>query len=186
MKRMRAMMGMGRFQLLVVMAAVVLAAGLVVGSGASFTAHTANAGNIFSTGTLNMSNTPSGMSTEITNMVPGDFHTGSVVIKNTGDVEGHFYLQPVVITGSTKLADQCDLLIKDGSTVVYDGKLSGLAQEDLGTWDANETHTYDFKVTFPDQVADALKDISPDNQYMGLSVTAGFDWTAVTEATGSR
>jgi len=181
MKRMKAMMGMGRFQLLVVLAGVVLAAGLVVGSGASFTAHTANASNTFTTGVLTMDNSKTGAAImTIDKMVPGEFADGSVTIKNTGDVKGAFILQKVVISDDTKgLAANLQLLIKDGSETIYTGPLSDLAATELGTWDAQASHTYSFHVAMPDNAGDPMKSPVADDAFQGATTTALFDWTAV-------
>jgi hypothetical protein len=183
--QMRALLGMNRFRVLVAMAGVILATSVAIGSGASFATVAVNASNVFSTGTLSMSNTPTGMSTTIANMVPGDSRAGTVVMKNTSTLKGHFYLEPVVISGDTKgFSAQAQLLVKDGSTTVYSGSLSGLVQKDLGTWAAGETHTYAFTVSFPDQGVDA-QGIGMDNAFMGATTTATFNWTGVSVPTGS-
>jgi len=175
MKQLRVLLGQSRFQLLVALTALVVATTVAIGSGASFTAQTANPSNVFTSGTLSMSNTPTGMSTTISNMVPGEFHSGTVVMKNTGTVRGRFYLEPVTISDDTKgLAAQAQLLIMDGETEVYSGTLAGLTQKDLGTWAVNETHTYAFTVTLPDQGRDGR-----DNAFMAATTTAAFNWTAV-------
>ncbi len=185
MSRMKILLGKRRFHALATMAGVMVAISVVVGSGASFTAQTANPSNVFSAGTLAMSNTPTGMSTTISNMVPGDWHNGTVVIQNTGTVQGQFYLEPVVITADSKgFAAQLQLVVKDGGTDIYSGSLAGLGQRDLGTWAAGESHTYAFTVTFPDQGRDA-NGVGLDNGFMGASTTAGFNWTAVSVPQGS-
>jgi hypothetical protein len=188
MSRMKILLGRRRFHALATLAGVMVAISVVVGSGASFTAQTANPSNVFSAGTLAMSNTPTGMSTTISNMVPGDWHDGTVVIQNTGTVQGHFYLEPVVITADSKgFAAQLQLTITDPSLadpVVYTGTLAGLGQRDLGTWAAGVSHTYSFKVSFPDQGRDA-NGVGLDNGFMGASTTAGFNWTAVSVPQGS-
>jgi len=190
MKRFKILFGQRRFQVLAALGAVVLAASVAIGSGASFTAQSANATNVFSAGKLAMSNTPSGMSVTISDMVPGDYHDGTVTIKNTGTVQGHFYLEPVVVTGDSKYSEDIQLTITDAGQPVYSGSLSGLAQEDLGTWKADETHTYSFNVTFPDKGTTAGVDgagvVGNDNQYQGASTTAAFNWTTVSVSTASR
>ena len=191
MKRFTILFGQRRFQVLAALGAVALAVSVVVASGASFTAHSANATNVFSNGTLAMGNTPSGMSATITNMVPGDFHDGSVTIENTGDVQGHFYLEAVNVTADTQaIAEYLDLTIMDGTAVVYDGKLSALPQEDLGLWAAGDSHTYSFHVSFPDAGravgVNGAGGVGMDNQYMGASTTVDFNWTAVSVEQGSR
>ena len=181
MKQVRFMLGQSRFQMMLALAGLVIATSAVFASGASFTATSANASNVFSTGTLSMTNTPSGMSSTIATMVPGDFHTGTVVIKNTGDVAGHFYLQPVTITGDTKgLAAELRLVVLDGATEIYNGTLAGLTQKDLGTYAVNASHTFTFTITFPDG------GVGADNAFMGASTTAAFNWNAVSIPGGSR
>jgi hypothetical protein len=191
MKRFKILLGQRRFQVLATLTGVVMAVAVVIGSGASFTAHSANAGNVFSTGTLAMENTNTGMSATITNLVPGDYRDGSVTIANTGDVRGDFYLEPVYVQKDTqKIAEYLDVTIKDGSAVVFDGKLADLPQENLGLWKAGEKHTYDIHVSFPDAGRDAgitgAGGIGLDNQYMGATTTVDFNWTAVSNAQGSR
>ncbi len=193
MKRVRILFGQRRFQVLIALAAVVLAVSVVVGSGASFTASSANVGNVFSTGTLAMSNTNTGMSATITDLVPNDYRDASVTITNTGTVRGDFYLEPVLVNVNTlAIADELDLIITDHATsaVVYSGKLSALPQEKLGLWAAGDTHTYDFHVSFPDKGTtpgvSGAGVVGNDNKYMGATTTVAFNWTAVSNTTGSR
>ena len=191
MKRIKILFGQRRFQVLATLTGVIMAVAVVVGSGASFTAQSANADNVFSTGTLAMENTPDGMSATITNMVPGDWRDASVKIQNTGDVQGHFFLEPVYVTENTqKIADYLDLVIKDGDAVVYKGKLSELPQEDLGVWKADEAHNYTFMVSFPDAGREAsvkgAGGVGIDNQYMGATTTVDFNWTAVSVSQDAR
>jgi spore coat-associated protein N len=180
MSRVRMLLGKRRFQVLATLAGVLVALSVVVGSGASFTAQSANPSNVFSAGTLAMSNTPTGMSATISNMVPGDSHAGTVVIKNTGTVQGHFFLEPVNIAADAlNFADELQLVVAEGATTIYTGPLSGLGQKDLGTWAAGDAHTYSFTVSFPDT------GVGLENAFMGASTTADFNWTAVSVARGS-
>ena len=68
------------------------AVGLAVGSGADFTARTANPSNVFSAGSLSMENSKDGTAIlNATGMLPGGSpKTGTVDIKNTGSVGGRF------------------------------------------------------------------------------------------------
>lgn len=190
MKRIKILFGQRRFQVLATLTGVIMAVAVVMASGASFTAHTANPSNVFSAGTLAMSNTPNGMEVTVTNMVPGDSHDGSVTIENTGDVQGNFYLEPVTITGDTmdgKFAADLQVVINDGTEDIYKGSLSGLKQVDLGVWQPKDHKTFSFHVSFPDKGRTASTQageapIGNDNQYMGASTTAQFDWTSVSVA----
>lgn len=189
MKRFQVMFKQRRLQLLVALAALTLAVAVVVGSGASFTAQSVNASNVFSAGTLAMTNTPTGMGTTISNMVPGDYHSGTVVIKNTGTVSGHFYLQAVTISGDSLanngFAKDLQLtIVEDGaSTPLYQGTLAGLTQQDLGTWPAGTSHSFAFTVAFPDN--GLVGGVGADNAYMGATTTAAFNWQAVSASQGS-
>ena len=193
MKRFKILFGQRRFQVLAALGAVVLAASVAIGSGANFTAQSANASNVFSSGTLATTNTNTGMSATITNMVPGDFRDASVTIENTGDVRGDFYLEPVLVTANTQaIADELDLTVTDSGTkvVVFTGKLSALKQQILGLWAAGDSHTYDFHVSFPDNSTTAGLNgagvVGNDNKYMGATTSVDFNWTAVSNTTGSR
>jgi hypothetical protein len=194
MKRIKILFGQRRFQVLATLTGVIMAVAVVMASGASFTAHSANAKNVFSTGTLAMKNTDTGMSATIENLVPGDYRDASVTIENTGDVRGDFFLEAVNVTSDTKdIAKYLDLTIirdNDPKQVVFDGKLADLPQEKLGLWDKGDKHTYSFHVAFPDAGREAgvngAGGIGNDNQYMGASTTVDFNWTAVSNSTGSR
>jgi hypothetical protein len=188
MKRIKILFGQRRFQVLATLTGVIMAVAVVMASGASFTAHSANASNVFSTGKLDMSNSPSGMSFTVTNMVPGDKHTGTVTIQNTGDVAGHFYLDPVTLKANTEgIADQLDLTITQDGKEIYNNKLAKLDRIDLGKWAADEHHDFVFTTSFPD--SDGLNANGPlaagaDNKWMGATTTADFNWTTVSVPQG--
>jgi spore coat-associated protein N len=78
------------------------AVGLAVGSGADFSARTANPSNTFSAGTLSMDNSKNGAAIlTATNMKPGGAaQTGTVDIKNTGTIDGNFSLSRDQLTNS--------------------------------------------------------------------------------------
>ena len=79
--------------------AVVLAAvGITVGSGANFTAHSANPSNTFTAGTLSIDNSRGNGSSATAiltapNLKPGDSAPGTVDIQNSGSVAGNFTLK---------------------------------------------------------------------------------------------
>jgi spore coat-associated protein N len=165
------------------------AVGLVVGSGADFTSSTANPSNTFSSGTLSHTNSKNNAAIlTASGMKPGGTATGSVTITNTGSLPGTFSLaksnltNPVLGTGSERLSDQLDLLIRDGATTVYSGKLGAMGtialDGDTGTagtqtfgatGSPTSTHTYDFTVTLPSATG---------NAYQGTSMSVQYDWSA--------
>lgn len=168
-----------RMRVLAALATFLLATAVAVGSGANFTASSANPSNTFSAGTLTMSNSDSGAIVSASNMRPGDSQSGTVDITNTGSLSGTFTLAESNVTGAT-LAGQLDLKVVDcgslggtpdcasGSTL-YNGKFDSLPSTALGTFAAGDGRRYEFTVTLPASTGDS---------FQGLSASAQFDWSA--------
>ena len=184
MKRVDVVFGAWRLQALAVLVAVLAAATMVYGSTAGFTASLANAGNVFTSGVLEMANTKDGLAVmSLSQMVPGESASGTITLENVGDVPGRFYLEPVTVTETLKGFDQrLRLRINEGDRVIYEGVLGGLTERiDLGTWSPagnqrrGERHTYAFSVTFPGAGSDV------DNAYQGARAVVAFDWAAVSQ-----
>jgi hypothetical protein len=153
------------------LATVLAAAGVAVGSGATFTAQSANPTNTFTSGTLLQSNSKGDGVTIVTgsNLKPGDVRTGETTITNTGTLAGTFKLSEVNDTnnfhaGVLKLSvDE----VKGGVTKnVYTGDLGGLASVDLGSFAPNEARTYKYTVT--------LDAAAATNADQGKSATADY------------
>ena len=171
-----------------VLAVVLLAVGVAVGSGAAFTAQTANPGNSFASGTLTMSNSKDSVAVlTASGMKPGDSANGTVDIGNTGSLSGVFTLTRTNLTNSdasNPLSAQMNLVVKDcgnfssgtptcdaGDPNVYSGTLDAMSSAvALGTFAAGEQHRYQFTVTF---------DSAAGNQYQGDNTSARFQWDAV-------
>jgi spore coat-associated protein N len=167
--------------------AVVLAAvGITVGSGANFTASKANAGNVFTTGSLTIGDSVNGAILTMDKMVPGDSVSGTADISNTGNVAGTFALASS-LTGNAPLANALRLGIIDcgivdathnpdcvsGTTPVYStGALDGFFSTSLGQFAAGDTHRYKFTASLPGSVT--------DNTLQGKTATATFTWSAQT------
>jgi spore coat-associated protein N len=164
--------------------AVVLAAvGITVGSGANFTAHSANPSNTFTAGTLSIGNSQASAILSATNLKPGDSTPGTVDIQNTGSVPGTFTLSTSNIVDTGNLLGQLDLKVEDcgvfgasstpscssGTTVVYNGKASSIGSKSLGSFAANAKHRYQFTVSMPTDIA---------NSFQGKTATVEFDWDA--------
>ena len=100
-----------------VLAVVLLAVGVAVGSGAAFTAQTANPGNSFASGTLSMSNSKDTIAVlTATGMKPGDTSIGTVDIGNTGSLSGVFTLTRTNLTNSdatNPMSVQMNMVVKD-------------------------------------------------------------------------
>lgn len=182
MKRIKVLLGQRRFQVLVTMALLLLAVSVVIGSGANFTATSANAGNVFTAGTLSMSNDKApGAILTASLMRPGDSATGTVTLSNTGDVPGQFSFTKTMVADANGLGGTLDLLIKENTTTIYTGKLSSaMGTIALGTWQPTATHTYTFTVSWPNNspASDAA-----DTALMGKTCTYRFDWTAIANST---
>jgi hypothetical protein len=171
-----------------VLAAVLAAAGVAIGSGATFTAQSANPSNTFASGTLTMSNSKDNAAVlTASNLKPGDVTTGTVDIQNTGTLAGTFSLSRTNLTNSDSanpMSQKMDLVVKDcgdfssgtpscdaGDPVKYSGTLDAMSGSSaLGNYAANEKHRYEFTATF---------NSSAGVQYQGDNTSATFQWDAV-------
>jgi hypothetical protein len=173
--------------------AALLAAGAVaVGSGANFTASSANPSNTFATGALSILNSNEGAAVLTANgMRPGDSVNGTVDIKNTGTMSGTFSLARSAITDSdatNPLSAKLTVAVGDcglwsgatppscaSPTSIYSGTIAGMTgSRALGSYAVNAQHRYQFVVTFPDGGAGGA-----DNVYQGDNTSVQFDWSAV-------
>ena len=168
------------------LAILLVAVGVAVGSGANFTASSANAANTFSAGTLEIGKDPSGAILTASNMKPGSSSSGVVDIQNTGSVAGDFSLSesaPVDSDATNPLSAKLDLVVIDcgvnsgtppdcvtGTTPVYSGKLNALTSQSLGNYASNVKHRFKFTVSFPSS--------SGDDVYQGDNTSVGFTWSA--------
>ena len=178
---------------LAALALLLAAVALTAASGADFSSQAANPQNVFSAGTLSMSNSAAGSAIfSPSNLKPGaPDQTGTVDIQNTGSLAGSFSLSDdsVAVTDAGAPEDggsmdrKLDLTVSDcgafsngsapscaNATTVYQGSLAGMTSKGLGTFAAGEKHRYQFGVHL---------DGSADNSYQGDSVSARFVWDAV-------
>jgi spore coat-associated protein N len=168
---------------------LLLAAGAVVGSGADFTASSANPSNTFASGTLSMVNSKQGTAVlSATNLRPTGSATGNVDIENTGSLSGAFTLSrtaPVDSDSSNPMSAKLNLVVVDCGTFAgataptcgdgddatkYTGTLAAMGTTALGTYNANVKHRYSFTVTL---------DGTAGNAYQGDSSSVQFDFNAV-------
>ena len=161
---------------------LLLAAGAVVGSGADFTASSANPANTFASGTLSIGNSKSGIAIlSASNLRPADpAQSGTVDIENTGSLGGAFTLARGTITDSdavTPLSAKLNVTVVDCGAFVgvtpptcgdgddvskYTGTLAdmgtgGHAVGALGTFAAGAKHRYRFTVALDDSADDAFQ-----------------------------
>jgi spore coat-associated protein N len=163
--------------------AVVLAAvGITVGSGADFTAHSANPSNTFTAGTLSIGNSTASAILSATNLKPGGTTSGTVDIENTGSLPGTFKLSTSKVLDTNGLLAQLDLKIEDcglyvgdaapsctGAAIVHNAKASALSTRSLGSFAAGDKHRYQFTVSMPSDIADT---------FQGKTASVEFDWDA--------
>jgi hypothetical protein len=172
---------------------LLLAAAAVVGSGADFTASSANPANTFATGTLTISNSNEGAAVlSATGLKPGNSATGTVDIQNTGDLSGIFTLSRTApldsdsanplsgklnltvvdcgtfASGTPVCGDSNDVTVYNGGTIAQMGTV-GHTVNSLGTYQANDKHRYQFT---------AQLDSSAGNAYQGDTSSVEFDWAA--------
>jgi spore coat-associated protein N len=166
---------------------LLVAGGLAVGSGASFTSQTASPGNLITAGALTANNDKKHNGTEgaifhADNMKPGDTVTGTVTVSNTGNVDGDFSLAmaaPTLSGTGSNLSNRLHLKVEalDSSNAVtatpIDTVIASVGPDPfaLGTWAGNTSHKYRFTVTWPTGLTD-------DNDYMSSGVSMDFTWSA--------
>src|SRR5918992_3218211 len=173
---------------------LLLAAGAVVGSGADFTATSANPANTFASGTLTIGNSKAGVAVlTASNLRPaGPVADGVVDIENTGSLSGAFTLSrtaPVDNDGTNPLSGKLNLTVVDcgdfssGTPVCGDGDdvvkytggtiaqmgTAGHAVDALGSYAAGEKHRYQFTVGL---------DGSAGDDYQGGTSSVEFDFNA--------
>jgi hypothetical protein len=170
---------------------LLLAAGAVVGSGADFTATSANPANTFASGTLTVGNSKAGVAVlSASNLRPGAAaQTGDVDIENTGSLSGAFTLSRGTVTNSdtgNPLDTKLNVTVVDCGTFSggtpptcgdgddankYTGTLAGMTGSTaLGSYGAGAKHRYRFSVAL---------DSTAGNAYQGDSSTVEFDFNAV-------
>jgi hypothetical protein len=172
---------------------LLLAAGAVIGSGADFTAASANPSNTFATGTLSMVNSRDNLAVlTASGLRPGGTASGDVDILNSGSVSGTFSVARGTITDSdtgNPLSSKLNVAIEDcgvyagasapsctdGDEVTkYSGTIAdmgtaGHAVASLGTFGAGVKHRYHFSVQLDSLAGDA---------YQGATSTVQFGWNA--------
>ena len=168
---------------------LLLAAGAVVGSGADFTASSANPANTFASGTLSIVNSKEGVAVlTASGLKPaGAAATGTVDIENGGDLDGTFSLSrtaPVDSDAVNPLSAKLNVTVVDcgefdagaptcgdgDDAELYDGTLAGMGDTALGEYAGSEKHRYEFSVAL---------DGSAGNGYQGGSSQVQFDFDAV-------
>jgi spore coat-associated protein N len=175
------------------LAVLVAATGVVIGSGANFTASSANPSNSFAAGTLSILNSKEGTAvlSSTGSMKPGGpAETGTVDIQNDGDLAGNFELTRSAIVDSdagNPMSAKLNLTVTDcgewtapatpnvcgdadDQVIESGGTISSMGTVDLGNFAADEKHRYEFSVQL---------DASATDAYQGDTSSVTFDWDAV-------
>ena len=130
-------------------------------------------------------------------MVPGDTANGTVTIRNAGNSTGTFSLSDSDLTDTPganggNLSEALDLTIvdvgpdgapgggDDVSPAVYDGPFNAMPTVDLGSWAADEEHTYQFTVEFRDTGTPGSA-TTGDNAFEGSTTKNTYNWDATSE-----
>jgi hypothetical protein len=189
MKRMRVLFGKRRTQLLVTAAVLLLAAGVVVGSGANFSTTAASAGNTFTAGYVAL--TPSGtlsFGPLAPSAGPDPAVSGEIGVQNTGNVRGIFYLDiEIAAADGTNpnggfLHDVLRVRVYDfAGAQVYDGLLSGMTEFRCGTLDPGGADAVTVEPYFLDSDGDPDDPLErgSENQYQESVAAATANWTVV-------
>jgi spore coat-associated protein N len=170
------------------LATALAAIGVAIGSGADFSAESANPSNTFTAGSLTMDDSRAGAAiVNPANLKPGaPPQTGTVDIENTGTIDGTFSLSRDELASTdggdpnpTEFAAKLNLTVTDcgescgdaGDREVYAGTLAGMNDAvSLGRFAAGDSHRYQFA---------AALDASTGDEYEGDSSSARFVWDAV-------
>lgn len=174
------------------LAVLVAATGVVVGSGANFSASSANPNNSFSAGTLTIVNDKENAAIlTASNLKPGGASaTGVVDIQNNGSLAGDFSLSRSAVTNTdagNPMSAKLNVVVKDcgewpapstvepcgdgdDTTVLSGGTIDSMGTVSLGNFAAAEKHRYEFSVQLDSSATDA---------YQGDGSTVRFDWNAV-------
>ncbi len=154
------------------LALLALALGSAMFSGASFSSKSANNASL-SAASVRLSSTAANQAiVSAEKMKPGESREGTIEIGNKGDVTGTVTLKASGLSGAA-LAAVIDLKIEDvsggGSTQKWSGKLASLATLNLGSFTANETHSYKFTLSWPSA--------SNEASLQGASTSLSFQWS---------
>ncbi|MGH2784232.1 MAG: TasA family protein [Actinomycetota bacterium] len=170
-----------------------LAVGMVAGAPwalthAIFTDSQAVGSNVFSTGTIDISSSPTSALVSFTAMAPGDKVTAPITVSNAGTLSLR-YAMTTAISGSSTLSDGLTLAVKSGVTTcsnagfgtdgtsVYSGALTAGAIGDATQGSqggdrslaASASEVLCFQVLLPTTAANSLQ---------SLSATATFTFSA--------
>lgn len=108
---------------------------------------------------INLETTPTKVLFNISKMVPGEWASRSLKIKNNGQQDFSYLSSANLKSGSSKMYDALLLEIKDANGELYKGKLSDFNKLDPRFLSSSSHETLTFKVEMPYELG---------NEYQGL------------------
>ncbi|WP_310964346.1 TasA family protein [Nocardioides terrisoli] len=157
-----------RAKILVPLATLIAAGAVAVGSGATFTSESAHSVSVTS-GTLHHTNSQNGATLTVSNLKPGDTQSGTLTIKNDGNLDSTLALTPTAAS-SGFATGAVNLEITNGTTVVYNGDIGAMTTGtawDLGALPVGQTDTLTYTVSMAS---------TADNTNQGKSASASFSY----------
>lgn len=139
-------------------------------SGAAFVARSSNDSNLFSAGSLILSNSHEGaIVVNAQDLMPGTSRSGSLTISQSGD-----YSAAMTLSGlgdGSALSQALTLRIVDSGSgiTLWNGAMSSLTSLSLGTFTPAMSKTYQFTVSFP--AANATAGLQDSSAQMTLRFT---------------
>ena len=155
-------------RLLVPLATLVAAGGIVMASGATFATSTASTG-LAASGTLTQVNSNS-VAFSKSNLKPGDVVTGSVTITNKSSLPATFTLAEAEVTNTFAPKSDLTLKITEGATTISDTTLGAAGTVALGTFTPDQARTFTYTVTFAQSASNLQQGKSAETRYTFSSV----------------
>ena len=156
-------------RLLVPLATLVAAGGIVMASGATFATSTASTG-LAASGTLTQVNSNS-VAFAKSNLKPGDVVTGSVTITNKSSLPALFTLAEAEVANTFSPKSDLQLKITDGAgTVVSNTTLGAAGTVPLGEFAPDASRTFTYTVTFAQTASNLQQGKSAETRYTFTSV----------------
>lgn len=155
-----------RRKVLVPLATLLVAGGVAVGSGATWSSQSTHSVSVTS-GTLSHANSKGGLNLAVTNLKPGDSQSGTLTITNDGTLDSTLSLQETA-DSSGFTAGAVNLKIQRGSTTVYDGNFGGIDNNtpiDLGALPVNDVATVTYTVSMASDASGANQGKSASASY---------------------
>lgn len=182
----------GRLVMIALLAGALITSVLVISTGALFTDAQSVGSNIFSTGTVDISTSPTSAIISLSAMAPGDTVTAPVTVSNAGTMQLRYAIRST--TTENLLAAQLDLTIKTGVTACNSSGFSLDGTVIYGAGDAGNTGGLNL-VGNPSQGAQAgdrtlnaaVNEVlciqvslpsATGNSYQGLTTTATLEFLA--------